>query len=382
MSTAAISRTKPIVISVVGLVVVFGLLYAWRAVRSGGAEQQAMPPMPVSTIRAEPRSVADEWQAVGSLQAVHEVLLAPDTSGRVTAVNFDAGQSVKEGAVLIQLYDAPEQADRAAAVAKADFAQLQLRRSQALAPTGAEPRELLEQHKADAAQTAAAVRQLDARIQQKSIRAPFSGQLGIRRINLGQYLNAGDAIATLTQLDPLYVNFTLPQQDMPRLTSGAPVQVTVDAVPGRVFTARISAIEPRIDGETRNVAVQALLPNADRLLKPGMYVTARLVLPATTDNIVLPLTAIQTSASGDSVVVVKGADAQGVGKAVAVPVITGRRLGEEVLVSQGIKPGDIVVMAGQNRLPPGATVKINSTPPSATATPDAPAVASSSASAR
>ncbi|KVW77872.1 efflux RND transporter periplasmic adaptor subunit [Burkholderia cepacia] len=382
MSTAAISRTKPIVISVVGLVVVFGLLYAWRAVRSGGAEQQAMPPMPVSTIRAEPRSVADEWQAVGSLQAVHEVLLAPDTSGRVTAVNFDAGQSVKEGAVLIQLYDAPEQADRAAAVAKADFAQLQLRRSQALAPTGAEPRELLEQHKADAAQTAAAVRQLDARIQQKSIRAPFSGQLGIRRINLGQYLNAGDAIATLTQLDPLYVNFTLPQQDMPRLTSGAPVQVTVDAVPGRVFTARISAIEPRIDGETRNVAVQALLPNTDRLLKPGMYVTARLVLPATTDNIVLPLTAIQTSASGDSVVVVKGADAQGVGKAVAVPVITGRRLGEEVLVSQGIKPGDIVVMAGQNRLPPGATVKINSTPPSATATPDAPAVASSSASAR
>ncbi|KWC85206.1 efflux RND transporter periplasmic adaptor subunit [Burkholderia cepacia] len=382
MSTAAISRTKPIVISVVGLVVVFGLLYAWRAVRSGGAEQQAMPPMPVSTIRAEPRSVADEWQAVGSLQAVHEVLLAPDTSGRVTAVNFDAGQSVKEGAVLIQLYDAPEQADRAAAVAKADFAQLQLRRSQALAPTGAEPRELLEQHKADAAQTAAAVRQLDARIQQKSIRAPFSGQLGIRRINLGQYLNAGDAIATLTQLDPLYVKFTLPQQDMPRLTSGAPVQVTVDAVPGRVFTARISAIEPRIDGETRNVAVQALLPNADRLLKPGMYVTARLVLPATTDNIVLPLTAIQTSASGDSVVVVKGADAQGVGKAVAVPVITGRRLGEEVLVSQGIKPGDIVVMAGQNRLPPGATVKINSTPPSATATPDAPAVASSSASAR
>ncbi|KVQ28127.1 efflux RND transporter periplasmic adaptor subunit [Burkholderia cepacia] len=382
MSTAALSRTKPIVISVVGLVVVFGLLYAWRAVRSGGAEQQAMPPMPVSTIRAAPRSVADEWQAVGSLQAVHEVLLAPDTSGRVTAVNFDAGQSVKEGAVLIQLYDAPEQADRAAAVAKADFAQLQLRRSQALAPTGAEPRELLEQHKADAAQAAAAVRQLDARIQQKSIRAPFSGQLGIRRINLGQYLNAGDAIATLTQLDPLYVNFTLPQQDMPRLTSGAPVQVTVDAVPGRVFTARISAIEPRIDGETRNVAVQALLPNTDRVLKPGMYVTARLVLAATTDDIVLPLTAIQTSASGDSVVVVKGADAQGVGKAVAVPVVTGRRLGEEVLVTQGVKPGDVVVMAGQNRLPPGATVKINSTPPSATATPDAPAVASSSASAR
>ncbi|WP_186139438.1 efflux RND transporter periplasmic adaptor subunit [Burkholderia gladioli] len=382
MSSAAISRAKPIVMSVVGLAVVFGLLYAWRAARSGGAEQQAMPPMPVSTIRAEPRSVAEAWQAVGSLRAVREVMLAPDTSGRVTAINFDAGQSVKEGAALIRLYDAPEQADRAAAVAKADFAQLQLRRSQALAPTGAEPRELLEQHKADAAQAAAAVRQLDARIQQKTIRAPFSGQLGIRRINLGQYLNAGDAIATLTQLDPLYVNFTLPQQDLPELTLGAPVQVTVDAVPGRVFTAKISTIEPRIDGETRNVAIQALLPNTDRLLKSGMYVTARLALPATTDNIVLPLTAIQTSASGDSVVVVKGADAQGVGKAVAVPVVTGRQLGEDVLVTQGVKPGDIVVMAGQNRLPPGAAVKISSAPPSATATPSDSAVVSSSASTR
>lgn len=376
MSTAVISRAKPVVISVIGLVVVFGLLYAWRSTRSDGAEHHAMPPMPVSTIRAEPRGVAEELQAVGNLQAVREVLLAPDTSGRVTAINFDAGQFVKEGTVLVQLYDAPEQADRASAAAKADFAQLQLKRSQELAPTGAEPREMLEQHKAEAAQAVAAVRQLDARIQQKAIRAPFSGQLGIRRINPGQYLNAGDAIATLTQLDPLYVNFTLPQQDLSKLTPGAPVQVTVDAAPGQVFTAKVSTIEPRIDGETRNVAVQALLPNTDRLLRSGMYATARLTLPATTDAIVLPLTAIQTSASGDSVVLVQGADAQGIGKAVAVPVVTGRRLGEEVVVTQGVKSGDIVVTAGQNRLPPGATVKIS------TATPAAPAVASSTASAR
>lgn len=373
MNAAAISRAKPIAISVVGLVVVFGLLYAWRTTRSGGAELHAMPPLPVSTIRAQPRDVADELQAVGNLQAVREVLLAPDTSGRVTAIHFDAGQTVKEGAVLVQLYDAPEQADRAAAAAKADFAQAQLRRSQELAPTGAEPREVFEQRKAEAAQAAAAVRQLDARIQQKRIRAPFSGQIGLRRINPGQYLNAGDAIATLTQLAPLYVNFTLPQQDLSKLAPGAPVQVTVDAAPGQVFNAKLSTIEPRIDGETRNVAVQALLPNADRLLKSGMYATARLALPATTDAIVLPLTAIQTSASGDSVVLVRDADAHGIGKAVAVSVVTGRRLGEEVVVTQGVKAGDIVVMAGQNRLPPGAMVKINA----AAATPHAaPAVAS------
>lgn len=374
MSTATF-RVKPIAISVVGLVVVFGLLYAWRTARSSGAEYHAMPPLPVSTIRAQPRSVTEELQAVGNLQAVREVLLAPDTSGRVTAIHFEAGQSVKEGVALVQLYDAPEQADRAAAVAKADFAQLQLRRSQELAPTGAEPRELLEQRKAEAAQAAAAVRQLDARIQQKSIRAPFSGQIGIRRINPGQYLNAGDVIATLTQLDPIYVNFTLPQQDLPKLAPGMQVRVTVDAAPDKVLTGRISSIEPRIDGETRNVVVQALLPNSDRFLKSGMYATAWLALPATTDSIVLPLTAIQTSASGDSVILVQDADAQGIGKAVAVPVVTGRRLGEEVVVTQGVKAGDIVVMAGQNRLPPGAMVKINAAA-AAAAPPAAPAVAS------
>lgn len=359
MSIITTRSTKPIIISLVGLAVIFGLLYAWRAARTPSGGPPERPPALVSTLRAEPRNVADELQAVGSLQAVREVLLAPDTAGRVTAIHFTAGQTVRADAPLVQLFDAPEQADRAAAVARADFAQLQLRRSQELAPTGAEPRELLEQRKAEAAQAIAAVRQLDARIQQKNIRAPFPGQIGVRRINLGQYLNAGDAIATLTQLDPLYVNFTLPQHVLPELTSGALVEVTVDAAPGHVFKAKVSVIEPRIDGETRNVAVQATLPNPDNLLKSGMYATARLVLPATAEAIVLPLTAIQTSASGDSVVVVQQPDAQGIGKAVAVPVITGRRLGEEVIVMQGVKAGDIVVIAGQNRLQPGANVKIN-----------------------
>ncbi|HAT3677015.1 efflux RND transporter periplasmic adaptor subunit [Serratia marcescens] len=346
-------------ISLVGLLVIFGGLYAWRAARAGGAAPPARAPALVSTVHVQPRTVAGVLQAVGSLQAVREVVLAPDTAGRVTALSFTAGQIVKEGTTLVQLYDAPEQADRSAAEARANFAQLQLRRSQALASSGAEPRELLEQRKTEADQAAAAVRQLDARIQQKNIRAPFSGQLGIRRINLGQYLNAGEAIATLTQLDLMYVNFTLPQQELSRLALGARVQVTVDAVPGKIFDAEVSTIEPRIDGETRNVAVQAILSNTDNLLKSGMYAVAKLELPATEHAIALPLTAIQTSASGDSVVLVQEADAQGIGKAVAVPVITGRRLGDDVLVTQGVKSGDIVVVAGQNRLLPGGKVKIN-----------------------
>ncbi len=364
----AAKHAGALVVSVLGLALVFGALYAWRAARAGNGAPPPRPPSPVSTMLAHPRAVAGELQAVGSLRAVREVLLPADTAGRVTAIHFSAGQQVEEGALLVRLDDAPEQADRAAAVAKADLARSQLRRSQELAASGAEPRALLEQRAAEAAQALAAVRQLDARIRQKTIRAPFAGRLGIRRIDLGQYLNAGDAVASLTQLDPLYLNFNLPQQDLPKLAPNAPVRVTVDAAPGRVFEGRVAAIEPRIDGATRNVAVQAVLANPAELLKSGMYATVKLALPETADAIVLPLTAIQTSASGDSVVLVKDADAQGIGKAVTVPVTTGRRLGDEVLVTRGVRAGDIVVIAGQNRLQPGGKVNMLPAAPAVAAT--------------
>ena len=215
-----------------------------------------------------------------------------------------------------------------------------MRRSQGLAPSGAESREVLEQRKAEAAQAVAAVRQLDARIEQKRVQAPFAGQIGIRRVNVGQYLNAGEPVATLTQLDPLYVNFTLPQQDLPRLAPGATVQVSVDAVPGRVFEARVSSIEPRVDSQTRNATVQALLPNPDHVLQSGMYATAALVLPATERG--------RAAAHGDPDLGFRRQRGAGPrrqrarrGQAVAVPVTTGRRLGEEVLVTRhpGRRPG-------------------------------------------
>ncbi|MGD0229767.1 MAG: efflux RND transporter periplasmic adaptor subunit [Syntrophorhabdales bacterium] len=354
----AYGSIKSIFTAVVGLVIVFGLLLAWKSFRSGPPSHPAPPPVVVSALKVQSRSVPDELHAIGSLQAVQEVLLAPDTAGRVIGILFEAGQVVKEGTPLVQLYDAPEQADRAAAIAKADFSRLQLSRSRELAPTGAEPRELLEQRKAEYDEAVAAVRQLDARIQQKSIRAPFAGQVGLRHVNMGQYLNVGDPIATLTRLAPLYVNFTVPQQEMPKLRLGAQVQVMVDSSPGKVFVARIGSIEPRINGDTRNIAVQALLPNAGRELKSGMYATVRVQLPATADAIVVPLTAIQASASGDSVVVVQAPNGSGIGKTVTMAVKTGRRIGDDVVVEQGIKPGDVVVTAGQLRIPPNAPVKV------------------------
>jgi multidrug efflux system membrane fusion protein len=352
-----VRRARAYLVVATALVLVFTLLYGWRTARSSDTGPLDRSPLSVSTLVAQPRAVAGELQAVGTLQAVSEVVLAPDVAGRVTAIHFESGQFVQAGDVLVNLYDAPEQADRAAAIAEAEFAQLQLRRAQQLAHTGAESRELLERRQAEADKAAALVQQLDARIEQKTIRAPFAGRIGIRRINLGQYLNAGDPIATLTQLDPLYVNFMLPQQELPHLVIGGPVHVTVDAVPEQLFTGSISAIEPRVDGATRNVAVQALLDNVGGKLQSGMYVTTRAVLPAS-EMMVVPLTAVQATAFGDHVMRVDELGPDGVGTVVSKRVTTGRRLGDEVVVLEGIEPGDRIVVAGQNRFPPGARVQV------------------------
>jgi multidrug efflux system membrane fusion protein len=341
------------------LLAVFAVIFGWRQVRqSGGQERGAAPALTVQAVVVTPRAVPTSLRAVGTLQAVREVTLASETAGRVVAIHFEAGEAARQGATLVQLYDAPERADRAAAKAKADFARIQLARSRELAPTGAEPRELLEQRRAELQQAEAAVAQLDARIAQKTVRAPFSGRIGIRRVNPGQYLNPGDALATLTALDRLYVNFTLPQQELAKVRIGAEVRLTSDAWPGRAFTARVNAVEPLIGTDTRNVTVQATLANTGEALRPGMYVTANLVLPPGPDAIVVPATAIQTSAEGESVIVVRGPKARSEGEAAVVRVRTGQRIGDDVVITGGLKAGDVVVESGQLRLQPGAKVKV------------------------
>jgi len=356
-------RGRPIFFAAIALLLLAGSLYAWRSARTAENAAGPMPPVPVSTIVVTPTDVPAALEAVGSLRAVREVVLAPEVAGRVTAIRFVAGARVGAGELLVQLFDAPERADRAAAQAKADFAGLQLARSNELAPSGAEPRELLDQRRAEHAQAHAAVRQIDARLVQKQLRAPFAGTLGVRQVNPGQYLNPGDPVATLTALDSLYVDFAVPQQDFSRLQPGAVVDILSDAWPDRRFTARVTAIEPQVGKETRNVMVQATLPNPGLALRPGMYVTARLALPPIAGALVVPATAIQTSASGDSVMRVKmGKDRRG-GTAEVVPVTTGRRFGDRVVVTSGLRSGDIVVTNGQLRVQPGAPVTLAPTRP-------------------
>lgn len=348
---------KSLALTAGALVVLIAAFFGWRFIRNAAPPAPPVPPLPVAAQAVAYRTVPDDLQAVGSLRAVREVTLSAETAGRVTAVRFDAGEHVRQGAPIVALFDAPERADLAAAQAKAAFARIQLKRSRDLAPSGAEPREILEQRQADYDQAIAGVRQIKARLIQKTVRAPFAGQIGIRQVNLGQYLNAGDALATLTALDRLYANFTLPQSELSQLRIGASVTVTSDAWPGRRFPARITAIEPVVGAETRNLVVQATLANGDHALRPGMYVTTHVLLPSR-NALVVPATAIQTSASGDAVVVVQGPDARHGGKAEIIPVRLGRRIGDDVVVAQGLKPGDVVVTAGQLRIQPDAIVKV------------------------
>lgn len=343
---------KKLLPSIIAVSLLLVALIGWRQMRNAAAEPVPPAPVPVVAKKVEPQPVPAFLEAVGSLQAVRQVMLAPETPGRVVAIRFEAGSQVRSGELLVQLDDAPERADRAAAKARADFARIQLERSKELAPSGAESRSILEQRQAEHDQAVAAVRQLDARIAQKAVRAPFSGEIGIRRINPGQYLNAGEPVASLVDLDRLYVNFNVPQQELAKLREGQSVRVITDAWPDRVFTAKVNAVEPMVSNDTRNVSVQAIIDNKDRALRPGMYVTAQLELPAEKNAIVVPATALQTSASGDSVMVVKN------GAAAVVPVRAGRRVGEAVVIARGLQPGDTVITEGQLRLQPGAKVSI------------------------
>lgn len=353
---------KPVAITALVLVLLLAGIFGWRMIRSAPSAPPAAPPLPVAAMQVTPRAMPATIEAIGTLEAVRQLMVAPEVAGRVVAIHFESGDTVRAGQALIQLYDAPEQADRAAAQADAALARNQYARAEALAPGGAVSKALLDQRRAERDRAEAAIRQLDARIAQKTIRAPFAGEIGLRRVNLGQYLSPGETVVTLTSLGELHANFTVPQQSLGLLRPGADVTVLSDAWPGRSFTARVSAVEPRISDTTRNVTVQAVLPNADGALRPGMYVKVAVALPPEPDRLVVPATAIMTSAMGDSVVVVRDIDAQKVGTATVATVTAGRRVGDDVIIDAGLRAGDTVVTTGQIRIMPGQKVRLSGAP--------------------
>jgi multidrug efflux system membrane fusion protein len=358
---------------IVGLavVVVLGGLYGFNRYRSQAiarffATHQA-PPAEVSAVTATLAPVPHYAAAIGSLAAVQQVTVSPEVGGRVTRIFFTAGQHVAAGDPLVQLNDAPDRGDLANYQAQARYAQLSLERTKILNAKHFAPEQSVDQLQAQLDEAQAQIAKTQAIIAEKLIRAPFAGRLGVRRVELGQYLSPGAPIVTLTDLSKLFVNLTLPSQMRAKIAVGQAVEVGADAYPGRTFAAKITAIEPQISPDTRAITVQATMDNPDEALLPGMFVDARIVLPRQPDSVVLPATAVDYTLYGDSVYVVKpaGRDAAGkpVLKAVRVAVTTGPRWNDKVAILAGVKPGEQVVAAGQIKLTDGARVVVSGAPP-------------------
>src|SRR5882762_7175477 len=323
------------------------------------------PPASVSIAEAKSEVIPNLLIAVGDLAAVHQVNVTSDVSGRITDIMFEAGSHVAAGAPLLQLFDGPEQGDLASFKAQATGAQLALERAKQLAA-----RQFGPQATADAAQATydtanAGIAKTEAIISQKLVRAPFEGELGVRHVEVGQYLTAGTQIVSLTDLSTLYANLTATEKDSAQLKVGQTVRIAVDAYPGRKFEGTITTIEPQIATDTRNIRVQATIANPDRILKPGMFATTTVVLPDKPPVVVVPETAVDYTLYGDSVYLLtekKEDDGKTSLTAVRTFVQVGNRAGGHAEILKGLKPGDRVVAVGQLKLQSGAAVTASTDP--------------------
>src|SRR4051795_8885454 len=313
------------------------------------------PPVTVTVVEAKSEVVPNLLTAVGDLAAVHQVNVTSDVSGRITEILFTPGATVKAGTPLLQLFDAPEQGDLANFKAQATVAQLSLDRAKQLAARQFGPQATVDQAQAAYDQAAAGIAKTEAIISQKLVRAPFEGELGVRHVELGQYLTAGTQIATLTDLSELYANFTVTEKDSGHLKVGQIVRVAVDAYPGRKFEGKITTIEPQISTDTRNIRVQATIANADHILKPGMFATTTVVLPDNPPVVTVPETAVDYTLYGDSVFLItekKSDDGKTSLTAERTFVQTGNRVNGRAEILKGLKKGDRVVAVGQLKVQP------------------------------
>ncbi|MBR0968416.1 efflux RND transporter periplasmic adaptor subunit [Bradyrhizobium diazoefficiens] len=323
------------------------------------------PPTAVTAAEAKSEVVPNLLTAVGSLVAVHQVDVSADVNGRVTEIKFEPGAHVEAGTPLVQMFDAPEQGDLANYKAQSTVAQLSLDRAKQLASRQFGPQATVDTAQAAYDQAQAGIAKTEALISQKLVRAPFAGDLGVRKVEVGQYLTAGTAIVSLTDLSQLWANFTVTEKDSGNLKVGQAVRLKVDAYPGRTFDGKITTIEPQIATDTRNIRVQATIANPEKILKPGMFVTTTVVLPDKPAVITVPETAVDYTLYGDSVFVItekKEEDGKTTLSAVRTFVQTGNRVDGRVEIVKGVKVGDKVVAVGQLKLQSGAAVAISADP--------------------
>jgi len=320
------------------------------------------PPEAVTTIVARQEQWPATLNAIGTMTAMQGVTVSADLPGTVNRIGFDSGKAARKGEVLALLDTRQEQAQLAALEAQRDLARLNFDRMQGLLNERVVSRAEFDTATAEHRQTEARVGEIRATIERKTIRAPFSGILGIRQINVGQYLSAGDAVVNLQSLNPIYVQFGVPQQEAGQISAGRAVRIAADGMPGIQFAGRVAAIDSIVDQATRNVQVQAMLANPDGKLRPGMFVQTEVILGAARAVVSLPASAISYAPFGDSVFVVTDLkDANGKSyKGVRQQFVKlGASRGDQVAVVSGINPGDEVVTSGVFKLRNGAAVVVN-----------------------
>lgn len=361
---------KRIVFTLAGLVILVAVLAAVKVLQIGAMIDQGKkfvpPPETVTSAAVRAESWETSLTAVGTLNAVQGVTVSAELPGKVVRIAFEAGASVKKGDLLLKQDTSSEEAQLPGAVAQAELGRANLERAKQLITQGYISRADYDATIANAAQAQAQVETIRAAIAKKTIRAPFSGRLGIRLVNLGQILREGDPIVSLQSLDPIYVDFTLPQQQAPQVRLGLPVRVAGDALPGAAIGGRITALNPQVDAQTRSLTIQATVANRDGALRPGMFVTVAVGVPDRQRVLAIPATAVLYAPYGDSVFVIEtpktgGAGPGGKGGSVLRQqfVRLGEKRGDFVAVSSGLKEGETIVSTGVFKLRNGQAVVVD-----------------------
>ncbi len=327
------------------------------------AKAMTPPPQAVSSAEVREENWAPVLSAIGSVSAVQGAIIAAELGGVVSEVKFENGGVAKKGDVIMKLDASQEEALLRSAEAEAELSRTDLERTQGLASQKVVSKAELDAADSKFRRLTAIVDQMRSNIRKKTLVAPFDGQLGIRQVNVGQMINPGQQVVALTSLDPVYVDFALPQQHLAQLSQGLEVRVRSDAVPGRVFPGKLTAVNSMVDTATRNVSVQATLDNPDHVLRPGMFAKAEVVLPEKSSALVIPGSAVSYAPYGDSVFVIEKKKDEKTGKETQVIrqqfVRIGEARGDFVSVTEGLKAGETVVGTGVFKLRNGMAVTIN-----------------------
>jgi membrane fusion protein (multidrug efflux system) len=323
----------------------------------------ANPPQTVSDMVAQKQEWQPQLSAIGSLRAVRGADLSAQIGGIVSAIHFESGVDVQEGTVLVELQSADDKAKLDSLKAQAELARITYERDQRQLQAQAVSKQVVDTDEQTLRSDLAQVAQQQATLDYKTIKAPFAGHIGIRQVDVGQYLAPGTAIVTLQALDPIYVDFNLPQQALSQIAVGQSVNVSVDTFPGQKFPGKVSAINSKVDLSSRNVQIRATLDNHDHKLLPGMFANIAIDVGSKQSYVTLPQTAVTYNPFGDTVFLVdnKGKDAKGQDQLVArqVFVTTGDTRGDQVAIVKGVNAGDTVVTGGQIKLRNGSPLKIS-----------------------